>query len=95
MISGLYPAWVDPADVVPPPNHAEAAVAPQPAKLLSKPDAARRVSILTMSASIDLVKSANENLPVMAKFTTASSIELKALLNRVFVCPATSRACSR
>ncbi|MNP61085.1 hypothetical protein D3C76_1562300 [compost metagenome] len=68
---------------------------PQLTKLPSKPDAARWVSILTMSARIDLVKSENENLPVMAKCTIESSMLANALVNRDFVCPATSRACSR
>ncbi|MNF12805.1 hypothetical protein D3C80_2144320 [compost metagenome] len=61
----------------------------------SNPEAAWRVAIRAMSARIDLVKSANENLPDMAKFATASSIELKALVNRLLVWPATSRADSR
>jgi hypothetical protein len=38
-----------------------------------------------MSARIDLVKSANDSFPVMAKLTIASSIELKALVKRLLV----------
>ncbi|MNE99912.1 hypothetical protein D3C80_1986560 [compost metagenome] len=66
-----------------------------PTRLLSNAELACRVAIRAMSANIDLVKSANDNLPVMAKLTMASSIELKALVNRLLVCPATSRADSK
>ena len=48
-----------------------------------------------MSARIDLAKSENDALPVMAKLTMESSMELKALPNRLLVCPAMLRAESR
>ena len=68
--------------MLPPPKYAPKA---EPTILLNKPDAACRVAIRAISAKTDLVKSPNENLPVVAKLTTASSIDPNALLNNALV----------